>query len=648
MAIVKMSKFSLFVFDSERETLLNELQKFKYVHFVNLEENEELIEDGLEVLTIPEKIEEVNEEISKVNYALNLLSKHYERETGIKAMIQGKETLTFEELEKKALEFDFLPIYKKLRELSSKIDDYEQEATRLRAQRDELLLWERLDYPIKDLGILKQCQVYTGIIPLKMKDRLNEDLLDLEYTYTEFINEDKKNIYFFALSSKDESHKLNDILRRNGYSSIRLNGEKTPKEEIKTIDERLNELQEYKSKTIEEIKGLSANVPNLEIYYEYLMNKKLRLAVSENFLRTERVNVIEGYIPAEKADEFTEIVKKSQQNAYYMEIKEAEKDDPNVPILLENSKFNETFESLTSMYSLPKYNEIDPTPLLSPFYFAFFGMMVADAGYGLLMVIGGLIALKVLNLSEDQRKFIRFFYYLGYSTIFWGACFGSYFGGVISIPGIIDPANEYQKVLIMSVLFGLVHLFFALGIKAYMSIREGKYLDALYDVGFWYMALSGGIMWILSMVVSLPPVVVTISKAVFIIGAVGIVLTNGRDAKTIGGKLASGLYSLYGISSYVGDFVSYSRLMALGLSGGFIASAINMMVEMLFGLGIVGIPFGLVVFIVGQLFNIFLSLLGAYVHTIRLTYVEFFGKFYDGGGKAFNIFRNKPKYINLK
>jgi len=115
----------------------------------------------------------------------------------------------------------------------------------------------------------------------------------------------------------------------------------------------------------------------------------------------------------------------------------------------------------------------------------------------------------------------------------------------------------------MSVLFGLVHLFFALGIKAYMSIREGKYLDALYDVGFWYMALSGGIMWILTMVVSLPPVVATISKAVFIIGAVGIVLTNGRDAMTVGGKLASGLYSLYGISSYVGDFVSYSRLMAL-------------------------------------------------------------------------------------
>jgi len=648
MAIVRMSKFSLFVFDSERENLLHELQKFKYVHFLNLEEDEELKEDGLEALSIPEKIEEVNEEISKVNYALNLLSKYYERESGIKAMIQGKETLTFEELENRALAFDFLPVYKKLRELASEVDGYEQESTRLRTQREDLQLWEKLDYPIKDLNSLKQCEVYTGIVPTKMKDKLNEELLDLEYTYTEFINEDKNNIYFFALTSKDETAKLNEILRRNGYSSIKINGEKTPKEEIKAIDERLSQLQEYKEKKIDEIKELSANVPNLEIYYEYLMNKKLRAAVSENFLKTERVNVIEGYIPTEKAEEFTEIVKKSQKNAYYLEMQEAEKDDPNVPILLENSKFTETFESLTSMYSLPKYNEVDPTPLLAPFYFAFFGMMVADAIYGLLMVIGCFVALRVANLSEDQKRFIRFFYYLGYSTIFWGVCYGSYLGGLIKIPGLIDPGSEYMKVLIMSIVFGLIHLFFGLGIKAYMNIREGKYLDALYDVGFWYMALGGGIMWILTMVVSLPPVVATISKTVFIIGAVGIVLTNGRDAKSIPGKLVSGLYSLYGISSYVGDFVSYSRLMALGLSGGFIASAINMMCGMLFGLGIVGIPLGIIVFIVGQLFNIFLSLLGAYVHAIRLIYVEFFGKFYDGGGQTFNIFRNKPKYINLK
>lgn len=150
------------------------------------------------------------------------------------------------------------------------------------------------------------------------------------------------------------------------------------------------------------------------------------------------------------------------------------------------------------------------------------------------------------------------------------------------------------------------------------------------------------------MVVELNPVVATIAKWVMIAGMVGIVLTGGREAESVGGKLAAGAYELYGISSYVGDFVSYSRLMALGLSGGFIASAINMMVGMLSNSGIIGILLGVVVFVVGQLFNVFLSFLGAYVHTIRLTYVEFFGKFYEGGGKAFQMFRSSPKYINYK
>ena len=648
MAIVKMSKFSLFAFDSEMEDLLHELQKFEYVHFVNLEEEEELIEEGLEAVSVPESIVEVNEEISKVRYGLDLLSQYYERSTGIKGMIEGKTTLAFEELEKKALEFDYHPVYDKLRSLAGEISKYDEEAGRLNTRKEELKNWQGLEYPLKDLYSLKQAQVFTGILPAKMKDKLEEELLDLEYVYFEVVKEDNKNLYIFALTSKDEGEKLNEILRINAFSNIVLEGEGTPKEELNTIEERLKALKAEKEKTIEKVKELAVYVPELEVLYEYLMNKKLRVAANENFLKTEKVNVIEGYVPTEKVDEFTKIIQKTQKNAYYLEMHDAEEDDPNVPILLKNSKFVETFESLTHMYALPKYNEVDPTPLLAPFYLAFFGMMVADAGYGLLMVIGCFIALKVANLSKSQEKFVRFFYYLGYSTIVWGLIYGLVLGGLIPIPGLIDPATEYQRLLIMSIVFGLIHLYFALGIKVYMLIKDGQYLDALFDVGFWYMALSGGIVFLLTMVVPLPAIVKTISKVVLIIGAAGIVLTNGRSAQSTPGKLVAGLYELYGISGYVGDFVSYSRLMALGLSGGFIASSINMIVDMLFDAGVVGIVGGIVVFVGGQLFNIFLSLLGAYVHTIRLTYVEFFGKFYEGGGKAFNIFRSKPKYINLK
>ncbi|HSL86541.1 MAG TPA: V-type ATPase 116kDa subunit family protein, partial [Bacteroidales bacterium] len=258
------------------------------------------------------------------------------------------------------------------------------------------------------------------------------------------------------------------------------------------------------------------------------------------------------------------------------------------------------------------------------------------------------VALKFFNLDKGTKTFVRFLFYLSFSVIAWGLIYGSFFGDLIAMPSLIAPMEQYTELLVVSIIFGGIHLFYALGIKAYLSFRAGKPLDALFDVGFWYMALMGAIGFLLSGFVSLPEAVKPISMWVMIVGMAGIVLTGGRENKSVAGKLAGGFYSLYGISGYIGDFVSYSRLMALGLSGGFIAVAMNMIMNMLFDMGPIGILPGVIIFIFGQLFNLFLSALSAYVHTSRLTYVEFFGKFYEGGGKAFKLFRNKTKYINVE
>ncbi|NCC80217.1 MAG: V-type ATP synthase subunit I, partial [Clostridia bacterium] len=330
------------------------------------------------------------------------------------------------------------------------------------------------------------------------------------------------------------------------------------------------------------------------------------------------------------------------------EIEDAVDTGKEVPILLKNGSFSETFESLTTMYALPTYNSVDPTPYLAPFYFAFFGMMVADLAYGIILLAVTGIALKFFNLDKGTKLFVKFLFYLSFSVIAWGLIYGSFFGDLIKLPSLIAPMEQYTELLVISIIFGGIHLFYALAIKAYLSFREGKPLDALFDVGFWYMALMGAIGFLAAGFVPVPDVVKPISMWVMIIGMVGIVLTGGRENKSVGGKLAGGFYSLYGISGYIGDFVSYSRLMALGLSGGFIAVAMNMIMNMLFDMGPIGILPGIIIFIFGQLFNLFLSALSAYVHTSRLTYVEFFGKFYEGGGKAFKLFRNKSKYINVE
>lgn len=649
MAIVKMSNFGLFTFDSDRDKLLQELQKFGYVHFTDLKEQSAYLEEGLETLDIPLEVSEVEEKIQNIKFAMDLLKRYDDRETGIKAMIKGKDTFTFEELEKKVAQFDYEPVVDKFRELTRKIEHISQEELKEKAVIEELRPWKNLNFDVRLFRDFQFSEVFTGTVPKKLMDNLKESLDTLEETYLETLGEGKDEAYVVGLTSKREREDFLDLLRNHSFTTVNLSISGTPEEEMKKRRENLERMKEEKKKLQAEIKSMSGHLPKFEETYEYLLNLKLRYAAESNFLRTGSVNVIEGYIPTDKAEVFRKAVEKTQKGAYYLELSEAESDDTSVPILLKNGKFNEAFESLTTMYSLPTYDSVDPTPLFAPFFFAFFGMMIGDWGYGVLMLVATGAALKIANLEKGQKLMMKFLFYLSFSTIIWGLVFGSFFGYPFPGFSLINPAEEYNRLLIGSIAFGGIHLFYALGIKAYLAFRAGKPLDALYDVGFWYMALMGGIVYLLSMVLgSLPQTVATVAMVVMIIGMVGIVLTGGRDGETVVGKLAGGLYSLYGISSYIGDFVSYSRLMALALSGGFIATAINMMVEMLFGLGIPGIIGGVVVFVVGQAFNLFLSALSAYVHTSRLTYVEFFGKFYDGGGKPFKIFRNKSKYINIE
>lgn len=648
MAIVKMSEFNLFAFDHDRTHLLHELQKFEYVHFLCLDNDDELKEDGLVSIEVPESIAGVEEEIREIKYSLDILSNYHESETGINALRKGLDSYSFNELEERASKIDYLSIYNEIKEYSVKKDNLIQEINKLKTTINELKPWVKLNSPIRDLDIIERSRIFLGLIPIKFKDKLNNDLLETKYTYFENVIEDKENLYLFAISDQSEEEIVKEILRNNSFSIIKLDGEDTPKKEIEKLNNKINEIEKEIKVYDGKIKDLAVNLPKLEIVYEYLQNKRLRIASSENFLTTEKVNVIKGYVPTHMTQEFEGVVKNALNNVYYLEVKDADKDDVSVPILLKNSKFAESFESLTGMYALPKYTEVDPTPFLAPFYLIFFGMMAADIGYGLIMLIGTFIVLRKFNLSEKTEKFMRFFYYLSFSVIAWGFIYGSLFGGIIPMKGLVDPAKDYMSLLVLSVAFGLIHVYFALGLKAYLNIRDGKIMDAIYDVGFWFLALTGGIVFLITLLVALPSIVKTISLITMIAGMVGIVATGGRETKNPVGRIVGGLYSLYGISGYVGDFVSYSRLMALGLAGGFIAGAVNMMAGMVAQKGIIGIILAVVIFIFGQIFNLGLSMLGAYVHTIRLTFVEFFGKFYEGGGKNFKLFRSEPKYINLK
>ena len=655
MAIVKMSKFDLVVFAEQRAKVLKKLQKFKEVSFVDIElhdENGELSKDAVEGVTKyvnNEELTHIDERLYQLSNAISLIKKYDERKTRLRDVIHGNENYTFDELAKKALTYDWKKVSSELNKIGTQYSQIKSEISKKYMRYDEIDLWERLDVNPKELKNLKKVNTFLGTVPIKLKGTFIDGISELDKTYYEELKIVKDEVYYLVISSIDESEKkkLAEVFRNSSFTVENLDIDAVPQDYKNGLQKEISELKKEKRRLKAQIKTYSEDLTDLQAVYEYMQNKKLRIVESEKLAQTENTILIKGWIPTEKVSEFEKVIKDEAGDNYYLTFTDADRDDATVPIKLKNGKVASTFENLTGMYAYPRYNEIDPTPLFTPFYILFFGMMGADVGYGLVLLLATMFVLKVVNLSSQMRKSIKFFFYLSFSVIFWGLLYGSYFGA--TIPGmwrLVDPASQYNDLLIGSIVFGVVHIFVGLAIKAYMLIRDGKSLEAVYDVLFWYMALIGGMLFLIFKLMNLSAVVANVSMWGMIAGMAGIVLTGGREAKGVGAKLGGGLYSLYGISSYVGDFVSYSRLMALGLSGGFIASAINMIAGMISGswVGMIFIP---VILIAGHLFNMFLSFLGAYVHTSRLMYVEYFGKFYEGGGKPFKDFRTENKYINL-
>jgi len=408
---------------------------------------------------------------------------------------------------------------------------------------------------------------------------------------------------------------------------------------------------------------------DIRFLQDYEAMRAEKYDVISHLLQSSKVFVMTGYIPTVEVKDVSALLDQRYQIAIELE---PTSDDEDVPILFHNNGFSNPLESTVEAYSPPGKGEIDPTMVMSLFYYMLFGLMLSDAGYGAILVLGCSIGLfKFKNTLEDSmRKTLKMYLFCGISTVFWGIMFGSYFGDLldvisntffnhkITIPPLwFFPVNEPMRMLTFSMIIGIIHIFTGLGMKLYQCIKQKDYKAVYYDVVFWFVLLINSIILLLSMKMvkeiiginfTIPSIVTNIASTLAILSAIGIILTNGRESRNPFKRFLKGLYALYGISGYLSDVLSYSRLLALGLATGIIGTVINKMAGMTAGNSILGvIPFTLIV-VFGHTLNISINALGAYVHTNRLQYVEFFGKFYGGGGRKFNPFRVKTKYYKFK
>ena len=647
MAIVKMNKFTLLTFESKKEELLRRLQGFSNVEFINLQD-ENLLEanEVLQSLSkdeVDSNIAKYEEDLSKAKTTLDFLTSYMPKKSGLKALEDDKEYLTIDELEKAVKNINWHEIYSKVKEKEDELHSLESKITKLEGEIEVLTPWQALDISFEALNELETVSSFVGSISKQYEEQLAETL---GTEYVEIISRGNNDTNILVVSLNERRDEVLNILRGFGFSSFKSELNEVPKVAITNY---AHEIEELKSKTFfvkEEVASFEEDYKKMKLVYDYLMNAVLRYKASNNFLRTTNTVTIQGWCEVEKNDELQKICKEVLNDEYYISFEEVKEEEVEVvPVKLKNGLLSKTFESVTEMYSLPKYNELDPTPLLVPFYLIFFGMMVADVGYGLTMFAVAFCAIKFLKLDKKNQDFARFFLYLSIPTTIIGLIYGSFFGDAVKIPGLISPTEDVNTLLVASLVFGVVQIFFGLGIKAYALIKSGKPKDALYDSGSWLITLISIGLLAGSMMLGWSPIIKYISIAGMAVGMIIIVLTGGRAEKTKGAQIGQGLYALYGITGYIGDLVSYTRLMALGLAGGCIASALNLLMQSLTGFWVILIP---VVFILAHVFNLLLSLLGAYVHTARLQYVEYFSKFYEGGGKAFTPFKASEKYMNLK
>ncbi len=683
MAVMPMKRMTLIAMRRDRKQLLQFLQRQG-----TTEIDTDVPDDGIyKKIDVSSQKQIFLKNIKQAEDALEILAKIAPEKKSLLSSFEGREVISLEDFEKDLdRRNDIMAVISKINALYKENLELIAQVPKDEMDREALVPWEGFDLPL-DFSGTEKTKAFIGTLPgdvsaediyltlgmlFKESDKVDVEIISRSQQYTAVM----------FVTGNDNAEELKDVLHRMNFTKAPSNAvtdsdgtSLTPAKAIERIDAETARKTARRKQIISEITDLADSRHDIELIRDYFQMRKDKYDVIGSINQSSHVVIITGYVAAEDVPKLEAALNERFELACDFS---DPPEDADVPVKLKNNAFAAPVEGVIASYSLPGKGEVDPSMAVSLFYYFFFGLMLSDAAYGIIIALAcGIILKKFKNMEPGTRKTFQMFFFCGVATTIVGFIFGSFFGDVVSsvaqtfghmpnaaadklLPPIwFNPLNDPIKMLTFCFAVGLIHLFTGLGILMYQDIKNGHVLDAIYDGLFWYMFVGGCVVLLLCLPMitgmlglsfTLGATVKKVSIWITLIGFVGVVLFSGRESRNWGKRLAKGLYGAYGITGYLSDVLSYSRLLALGLATSVISSVFNTMAGMVGGaLPIaIGVVLYAVIFIIGHILNMAINALGAYVHTNRLQYVEFFGKFYNGGGRPFEAFDQKTKYIRIK
>lgn len=635
-----MKHLRLLGMESEREALLKAMQDMECVEISSIDGSEEALKSGF-AKPDDKALMSAQEASRAYRTALASLDRFAPEKKGMFRKRQGVSRAAFFSAES---EENARTAAETINKDTRRLGEIESERTKNEALRATLAPWLTVDAPLG--GADGALAVFFGTAGLNVTDdalKALADSLDGLLTWQQ-ASSDRSLRYLLVMCHGSVKERALSALRDLGFSTVSFRGMTgTAKENDKALAENLAALEKERQEIEQRIAGLGGKREALLEASDRAAIALRREEAKSRLVGTDKVFLLEGWLPADRC---AEIEKTLESFTCAIETREPTEDEyPQVPVQLKNNKLTRPLNMVTEMYSLPAYGTLDPNPLMAPFFILFYGIMMADMGYGLLMMIASVIISKKYRPKGTSGELFSLLGLCGISTFIMGALTGGFFGDfltqlvaivspgtVFALPKLFDPLDDLTMILIGSMALGMVQIVTGMAISLIEKCKRKKFLDAFFEEITWWIVFIG----IALLALGKGAAVLYVGCALVLLGPI----VQGKGW----GKLTGVFGSLYNhVTGYFGDILSYTRLMALMLAGSVIAQVFNMLAAM---------PGNVIAFIIismlGNAMNFGLNLLGCYVHDLRLQCLEFFNKFYVDGGKPFRPMTLDTEYVDLQ